>query len=145
MKRNRSMPASDVIPELVYPDIADAAQWLCAAFGFAERLRIADHRIQMTVGSGAIVLVSGKVPSSGSLSHAIMVRVEDVDSHFARARKAGATVSGAPVTYPYGERQYAAHDLAGHRWVFSQTVADIDPGEWGGVLMAKGDPGQPDG
>ena len=141
MKRNRSMPASDVIPELVYPDIADAAQWLCAAFGFAERLRIADHRIQMSVGNGAIVLVSGNVPSSGSPSHAIMVRVEDVDSHFARARKAGATVSGTPVTYPYGERQYAAHDLAGHRWVFSQTVADIDPGEWGGVLMANGNPG----
>ncbi len=68
-----------------------------------------------------------------------MVRVDNVDRHFAHARNAGARVLGAPVTYPYGERQYAAQDLVGHRWVFSQTVADVDPNEWGGVLVKRED------
>ena len=138
MQLNRSIPASQVIPELTYPDITAAAQWLSNAFGFSERLRIADHRIQLTFGSGAVVLVGGSVQPSDGSSHSTMVRVDDVDRHFAHAQQAGARVLGPPVTYPYGERQYAAHDLAGHRWVFSQTVADVDPSEWGGVLVTRG-------
>ena len=66
-----------------------------------------------------------------------MVRVDNADEHFGRAQEAGARVLGTPVTYPYGERQYAALDLAGHRWVFTQTVGDVDPGEWGGVLVGS--------
>src|SRR5689334_8197741 len=118
MPRNRSIPDAQIIPELVYPDIAVAAQWLSRAFGFAERLRIADHRLQMTFGSGAVVLVAGALESGGAPSHAVMVRVDDADRHFARAQQAGANVLGAPATHSYGERQYAALDLAGHRWVF---------------------------
>lgn len=34
-----------------------------------------------------------------------------------------------------GERQCTAVDPGGHVWTFSQTVADIDPGTWGGVLV----------
>lgn len=37
-----------------------------------------------------------------------------------------------PTDYPYGERQYEVEDLAGHRWTFSQTIADVAPEEWGG-------------
>ncbi len=64
-----------------------------------------------------------------------MVRVADVDAHHAAAIAAGATVLGPPATYPYGERQYTAVDPAGHRWTFSQSVADIDPASWGGTLL----------
>ena len=35
-------------------------------------------------------------------------------------------ISG-PETHVYGERQYAVVDLAGHRWTFTQTVADESP------------------
>jgi uncharacterized glyoxalase superfamily protein PhnB len=45
MRPNRSIPSRQVIPELVYPDVGAAADWLCKAFGFEPRLRIADHRI----------------------------------------------------------------------------------------------------
>jgi uncharacterized glyoxalase superfamily protein PhnB len=34
----------------------------------------------------------------------------------------------------YGERQYSAEDPWGHRWTFSQTVADVDPRDWGGII-----------
>jgi hypothetical protein len=39
---NRSIPAATVIPVLIYPDVRNAVDWLCAAFGFAERVRIAE-------------------------------------------------------------------------------------------------------
>jgi len=44
----------------------------------------------------------------------------------------GARILRPPADYPYGERQYTAEDLAGHRWTFSQTIADVAPEEWGG-------------
>lgn len=132
MKHNRSMPPGAVIPEIPYPDIAEAAAWLCAAFGFTERLRIADHRSQISVGDGSVVAIQAR---SGFGKSSLMVRVEDVDAHYERALKFGARVSGRPNTFPYGERQYTAHDLAGHSWTFSQSVADVDPADWGGTLL----------
>jgi hypothetical protein len=36
----------------------------------------------------------------------------------------------------YGERQYTAQDLAGHQWTFSETLADVDPGTWGGDYVS---------
>ena len=32
-----------------------------------------------------------------------------------------------PIDFEYGERQYEAEDLAGHRWTFSETLADVAP------------------
>lgn len=132
MQSNRSIPHSQVIPELAYHDVTVASEWLCKTFGFSERLRIENHRIQLTFGAGAVILVTGAVQPAACSDHSVMVRVENVYEHFARAQRAGVRVSGAPTTYPYGERQYAAEDFAGHRWVFSQSVADVHPSEWGG-------------
>jgi uncharacterized glyoxalase superfamily protein PhnB len=132
---NRSMPPGSIIPELAYPDVREAAAWLCRAFGFAERLRIGGHRIQLTYGAGAIVVVEGSAESAASSSHRIMVRVEDAIRHYEQAKAAGARVGPQPQDHPYGERQYNAEDLGGHRWTFSQTIADSDPAEWGGELV----------
>jgi uncharacterized glyoxalase superfamily protein PhnB len=41
----------------------------------------------------------------------------------------------APETYPFGERQYTARDFAGHVWTFTQTVANVEPGAWGGEMV----------
>ena len=62
-----------------------------------------------------------------------MVRVDDVDGHYARATAHGARALREPTTYPYGERQCTVEDPAGHVWTFSQSVADVAPGDWGGV------------
>jgi len=132
---NRSMPPGVVIPELAYADVRAAVEWLCRAFGFRERLRIGDHRAQLVFGEGTIVVtqVGGEVGTQG---YAVMVRVADVDVHYERAKEAGATIVSAPTDFPYGERQYVVEDLGGHRWTFSQTIADVDPSRWGGVLLA---------
>jgi uncharacterized glyoxalase superfamily protein PhnB len=132
MLTNRSTPGCAVVPEVTYPDVDAAIDWLCAAFGFTLRLQIGNHRAQMNVGDGAIVITawSGKEVRQRC---AIMVRVEDVDAHHRRASQRGAVVLAAPADFAYGERQYTVEDFAGHRWTFSQSIADVDPRDWGGA------------
>jgi uncharacterized glyoxalase superfamily protein PhnB len=128
---NRSAPPCTVIPVLIYPDPAVAADWLSAAFGFTVRLRIANHRIQMRAGQGCFTIAEGDVLPDHA--HMTQVRVEDALAHCERARQNGARILTEPVDHMYGERQYNAEDFAGHRWDFTQTIADVDPLEWGGT------------
>jgi uncharacterized glyoxalase superfamily protein PhnB len=132
MLENRSMPACTVIPVLGYPDVGEAIDWLRDAFGFTLRLRIANHRAQLNVGGGAIAITEQRDPA-GKDSDSVMVRVENVDSHRERAIAHGARVLESPADYPFGERQYTVEDFAGHRWTFSQSIADVDPKDWGGT------------
>ena len=67
----------------------------------------------------------------------VIVRVEDVDAHCERARSAGANILMEPTSFEYGERQYTAEDPTGHQWLFSQTLDDVDPADWGGELIAR--------
>jgi uncharacterized glyoxalase superfamily protein PhnB len=139
MKANRSIPASTVIPVLTYPDVGAAVAWLGAAFGFAERLRIGEnHRAQLNFGDGAVIAAEALgdrvPPGGGEVSHSVLVRVDDARAHCERARANGARILMEPTDHVYGERQYTAEDLAGHRWTFSETLADVAPEEWGGEL-----------
>ncbi len=45
----------------------------------------------------------------------------------------GVHIIREPTDYHYGERQYSAEDFAGHHWGFSQSIADVDPRDWGGT------------
>jgi uncharacterized glyoxalase superfamily protein PhnB len=131
MLSNRSMPRSTVLPELAYPDIGEAISRLCEAFGFTVRIRMGDHRAQLNVGDGAVILI--ETNREVSLKTAVMVRVEDVNDHYEHARRSGIRILREPADYPYGERQYNAEDFAGHHWCFSQSIADVDPRVWGGT------------
>ncbi len=134
MLSNRSMPQSTVIPELAYPDVGEAIEWLGDAFGFTVRLRIANHRAQLNVGDGAVVLTELPVSERPvAFGHSVMVRVEDVDRHHQHARKRGARILRPPTDYPYGERQYTVLDVGGHCWTFSESIADVAPETWGGT------------
>jgi uncharacterized glyoxalase superfamily protein PhnB len=135
MRTNRSIPSCTVLPELPYADVRAAAEWLCKVFGFTERLRIGNHRVQLNVGDGAVVAIEGEAAPSEQCSCRVMVRVESVDPHFERARDLGATILRAPATHPYGERQCTVRDLGGHVWTFTESVADVHPSEWGGELV----------
>jgi uncharacterized glyoxalase superfamily protein PhnB len=131
MLSNRSVPPSTVIPVLVYPDPGAAAEWLCAAFGFAIRLRIGNHRIQLKFGDGCLVVRDGNATAHDA--HSVLVRVTDARAHCEQARRAGARIVSEPTDYPFGERQYSALDFAGHRWTFTQSIADVVPEDWGGT------------
>jgi uncharacterized glyoxalase superfamily protein PhnB len=132
-QQNRSIPDSVVMPVLVYPDVRAAVTWLGGAFRCVERLRIGEHRAQLALGGGHLVATDG--PADDPRRSLVLVRVAGVDAHYRRAEEAGARIVAPPADHVYGERQYTAEDLAGHRWTFSQTVADVDPASWGGVLV----------
>jgi uncharacterized glyoxalase superfamily protein PhnB len=134
MRPNRSMPASTVIPVLAYPDVAEAVAWLSTAFGFTLRLGIGDHRAQLNVGDGAIVITGGAPRDEPRGRDSIMIRVDDVRAHCERAQAHGATIAMPPSDFPYGERQYTAIDFSGRAWTFSESIADVDPRAWGGEV-----------
>jgi hypothetical protein len=50
----------------VYPDVGEGTTWLCDVFGFSVRIRIANHRAQLNVGDGAIVVK--EQPGGGNAS-----------------------------------------------------------------------------
>lgn len=137
MRANRSIQRAGVIPVLAYADVTQAAAWLGAAFGFTVRLRIGEHRVQMNVGDAAVTIREmrpAEVNAALGAGCSITVRVENVDAHCRRAREHGARVTDEPQTWPYGERQYNAVDFAGYAWTFSESVADVDPQDWGGTV-----------
>lgn len=143
MKPNRSIPAATVVPVLTYPDVRAAVAWLAAAFGFAERVRIGeDHRAQLRFGDGAVIVADTggerRAPAADGVTHSVLVRVEDARAHCERARAHGARILMEPTDFEYGERQYHAEDLAGHRWTFSETLADVRPEDWGGTSVEAG-------
>lgn len=137
---SRTTGSVSVVPELVYPDVERAVDWLCAAFGFTEVWRAGGHRARIAFGNGVVIIADADAeygraaPTPGELrSHAVMVKVADVDAHHDHAQRQGARITRPPADYPYGERQYSVEDLAGHRWTFSQAIADLAPEDWGGT------------
>lgn len=141
MQINRSAPISTVIPVLTYPDVRAAVTWLATAFGFAERVRVGeDHRAQLRFGDGDLIVADTggdrTPPRPGEVIQSVMVRVTDARAHCDRARAFGARIVMEPTDFEYGERQYAAEDLAGHLWTFTQTLADVAPEEWGGTSVS---------
>jgi uncharacterized glyoxalase superfamily protein PhnB len=130
MIANRSVPNATIIPELGYDDVPKASDWICRAFGFSERLRIGDHRAQLVLGDGAVILTNSRTRGGAS----VLVRVADAHAHHERAKRNGAKILQPPRDHAYGERQYSAEDLGGHVWTFSQSIADVDPASWGGTL-----------
>lgn len=129
-----------VIPMIAYEDSVAALEWLAEAFGFRERARqvgsdgLLSHG-EMEAGDGVIMLAT-PTPDYQSPKHhretcaqarkwstvpwiidGVLVYVDDLDAHFARAKAAGATILTEVEEGPPG-RRYRAEDLEGHRWFF---------------------------
>jgi uncharacterized glyoxalase superfamily protein PhnB len=137
---NRSAPRATIVPILVYEDVDKAIDWLCGAFGFTERLRAAGPggsvtHAQLEIGECALMLGRQggefRAPRPDEVSQYVLVHVENVDDHFEHARQRGARVLKSPADMPFGERQYTVEDIGGHRWTFSQSIADVAPEAWG--------------
>jgi uncharacterized glyoxalase superfamily protein PhnB len=142
---NRSAPRATVVPILVYEDVGQAIDWLCGTFGFTERLRAAGPgggviHAQLDIAEGAVMLgrqgAEFRPPRANEVSQYVTVHVEDVDKHFEHSRQCGARIVKPPANMPFGERQYTVEDPGGHRWTFSQSIADIAPEEWGATLRS---------
>ena len=67
-------------------------------------------------------------------TQSLTIFVDDVDSHYAKARSEGANIVEELHETVYGERQYGVVDLDGHHWLFSRHARDLSPDEWGAVI-----------
>src|SRR5438093_10080844 len=139
MIMNRSAPTATIVPILVYEDVGQAIDFLCRAFGFTERLRVERDGVighaQLAIADGAIMLGRQggpfRAPHGDEVTAYVHVAVDNADSHFECAKENGARIVSPPHDMPFGERQYTALDPAGHRWTFSQHIADVAPEDWG--------------
>lgn len=130
---------------LATPDAAKAIDWLCRAFGFEVRLKVEGEggRIEHSelVLAGAMIMLGDNAAAKGrswyrppaevggANTQALMLFVDDVDAHCARARAAGATIATEPKVSDYGEdywtdRSYEAIDPDGHHWWFVQRLRE---------------------
>ena len=89
----------------------------------------------MSIGDGLIMLASPSPDYEGPKRHrdnceiasswsalpwiidGVLVYVDDVDEHYARAKAAGAVILSEPEDGPPA-RRYRVEDLEGHRWMF---------------------------
>jgi uncharacterized glyoxalase superfamily protein PhnB len=131
------------IPMVSYADVAAAADWLRSAFGLEERAaRFTDGagrvtHVELSNGDGTIMLGWPGPAYLDPIDHlhvcdsarkwldvpwvvdGVMVIVDDVDAHHARAVTAGAVIIRELEDAPPG-RLYSAADPFGHRWMFLQ-------------------------
>ena len=134
----------DVIPMIAYEDGPKAMDWLSSAFGFKERTRMVgeDGRLshgEMQAGEGVIMLATPTPDYQAPRRHraeceptqkwssvpyivdGVLVYVDDVNAHYARAKQRGATILSEPEADDYGKR-YRAEDVEGHRWMFMERA-----------------------
>jgi uncharacterized glyoxalase superfamily protein PhnB len=140
MRINRSVPADVVLPHVVYHDVPAAIAWLGNAFGFVEHYRYGDPvaGAQIYLGMAWIMLERARTGTATPvetqhLSQYLTLFIDNLDAHYERAKAAGVTILEAPHQTVYGEYQYVALDLAGHRWIFSTHTKDVHPNAWGAV------------
>ncbi|RIL05596.1 MAG: aminotransferase [Proteobacteria bacterium] len=129
---------------LYYDDPRKAIDWLCNAFGFEVQLLVEGdggriEHSELKYGDG-LVMVSGtdkgermpwaRSPSQvgGANTQNLMLYVDDVEAHHARAIAAGAVIVMEMETHDYGadhwaDRGYGCRDVGGHHWWFFQRVA----------------------
>lgn len=132
---NRSIPAGTFIPALSYAqNVGTVIDWLVGAFGVTERFRAGDSHGQIAFGNGGC-LISGQRSDLviGNAQH-LTIQVPNVDLIYERAKAFGAEIVSEPQEFMYGERQFVARDLGGHLWNFSQSLHDVDPVSWGGIM-----------
>jgi uncharacterized glyoxalase superfamily protein PhnB len=136
--------AQRIVPMIAYEDAAAAIEWLSEAFGFTERVahRYTDENgvvghAELELGGEIVMLATPNRDYQSPRHHrqecepanrwldnpwvvdGVLVTVDDLDAHHARAVSAGATVIRPVEEGPAG-RLYTAEDLEGHRWMFQQ-------------------------
>ncbi len=141
MAQNPPEGTQRVIPYLTYADAPAALEFLGKAFGFEERFRMpgpdgklmhaemahCDNVVMLASAVEDMGLASPKdLPARHSL---VVVYVDDVDAHHARAKAAGAKILQEPEDQFYGDRTYRVEDPEGHHWSFHKHVRDVPPEE----------------
>jgi len=124
----------DIVPVVVYQDIAAAHDFLVDVLGFTSggiargpagtvvhgEVRAGDRRIWLHAVSTEHHLAT---PAEvGSASGGIVVHVDDVDAHFERVSATGANVLRPPTDEDYGQCEYGVADPEGHSWWIATPI-----------------------
>jgi uncharacterized glyoxalase superfamily protein PhnB len=104
---------NSVIPRLVVLDVAELVQFIKEVFA-AEGDYLDDRPAILQIGDSKI-MVSG-VELREPVSAFLYVYVDDVESTYQRALRAGATSIEAPRDLPYGDRRAMIKDRWGNLW-----------------------------
>jgi PhnB protein len=138
----KSSKSQRVMPYLLYKDVGKAIAWLGKAFGFleiGERFEGEDGTIQhaaMVTHNGGDAIMMGypgpkyKNPKKlGTATQMLYIYVDNVDKHFARAKKVKPKVINKLEDTFYGDRRYGVEDPEGHQWFFAQQVRKVSSEE----------------
>lgn len=139
MVKNPPEGSPRVSPYLLCNDAAAEIDFLCKAFGFEERFRMAGpdgsilHAEVAIGGDGVVMLATGPseirgrpVPPGLGRECMTSVYVDDVDQVFARAKEAGAELVEELTDQFYGDRTCRFRDPEGNEWNFATHVKDVD-------------------
>jgi uncharacterized glyoxalase superfamily protein PhnB len=128
---------------LIYDDARVAIDWLCKAFGFEVQIKVEGddgsiEHSELVFGGGLIMVSSPKsrfpilrTPGqAGGNTQTLLVYVDDIEKHLARAEAAGAKITQPLAVHDYGEeywadRSYGCEDIGGHWWWFSQRMRGL--------------------
>jgi uncharacterized glyoxalase superfamily protein PhnB len=148
MTENSPAGMPRIVPYPFYEDVAGAIDWLAKAFGFVEHLRYTEDDGSVSHAEvrflDGVLMLGGpgggyqNPKHNGNVHATLVVYVDDVDDHCARAKAAGAEVIDEPADKPYGDRMYSVLDPEGHRWDFCQHVRDVNPEDWGATVTEPG-------
>jgi uncharacterized glyoxalase superfamily protein PhnB len=132
MSAPESRDTTQIIPYIFYRDVPAALAWLSRTFGFTEELRHPTQsgmHAQMTFRGQRIMMGQGSrdwrmqsASETGIATMGIFVYLADVDTHYERARTAGAEIVQPPHDEEWG-RTYTVRDLDGHPWFFTSPLA----------------------
>ena len=128
-------------PYLIVKGAADALEFYKRTFGATEMLRMADSQgsvghAEIRIGD-SVIMLADEHPSMGyrgprtlgGSSVSILLYVEDVDSVFERAVKAGGRSLRPVADQFYGDRSGTLEDPFGHVWTVATHVEDVPPEE----------------
>ena len=137
------MSDGSILPVVRYADPAEAAGWLCSAFGFsihhvAKRPDGGTAYIVSRFGENSVVVASHGSSAFDDLmvqpadvgnrsTQTCYLTVQDVDQHCARALEAGARVEVEPSDDGIGGRFYMCRDPEGHLWSFGAPLVGVTP------------------
>jgi PhnB protein len=153
-KIDRKAPA--LAPHITCRDAAKAIDFYKQAFGAVELMRLPgpDGKLMHAAVqiNGAMVMLNDEMPAYGALSPlslkgtavTLHLNVPDVDAWFARAVKAGATVTMPVADMFWGDRYGIVTDPFGHAWSIATHQKDMSVGEIQKALKAMGDVPCPD-
>jgi PhnB protein len=140
-----------IVPYLCVRGAAAAITFYGKVFGATERMRMAepDGRIghaEIQIGS-AVIMLSDEFPdlgvraprTVGGTPVTLNLYVEDVDTVFAWAIAAGATVVRPLKNQFHGDRTGTFEDPFGHRWSVASRVEDVSPAELAARAQAASD------